>query len=145
MITYESSTFIARPAEEVFAYVADVRNDQHWHRDVKSANVIKGDGRLAVGTVFDVKGTVSGTEEIIAYEAPHKVVLKGGDMGKMVPTDIRTIEPVDGGVRFTRHIDLEAGGFMGWMTNRMLGWVTKRNDQFVGNLKQVLETGSPAS
>jgi carbon monoxide dehydrogenase subunit G len=139
MINYESSTFIARPAEEVFAYVADVRNDQHWHKDVKSANVIKGDGQLSVGTVFDVKGTVSGTEEIIAYEAPHKVVLKGGDMGKMVPTDIRTIEPVDGGVRFTRHIDLEAGGFMGWMTNRMLGWVTKRNDQFVGNLKHILE------
>jgi carbon monoxide dehydrogenase subunit G len=139
MINYESSTFIARPAEEVFAYVADVRNDQHWHKDVKSANVIKGDGQLSVGTVFDVKGTVSGTEEIIAYEAPHKVILKGGDMGKMVPTDIRTIEPLDGGVRFTRHIDLEAGGFMGWMTNRMLGWVTKRNDQFVGNLKHVLE------
>ena len=141
MITYESSTYIARPAEEVFAYVADVRNDQHWHKDVKSATVSKGGGQLAVGTVFDVKAKVSGTEEIIAYEAPHKVVLKGGDMGKMVPTDIRTIEPVDGGVRFTRHVDLDAGGFMGWMTNRMLGRVTKRNDQFVENLKQILERG----
>jgi hypothetical protein len=84
---------------------------------------------------------VSGTEEIIAYEAPHLVVFKGGDMGKIVPTDIRTIEPVDGGVQFTRHVDLDAGGFMGWLTNRMLGRVTKRNDQFVENLKQVLERG----
>ena len=32
MINYESSTFIARPAEHVFAYVADVRNDRHWHK-----------------------------------------------------------------------------------------------------------------
>jgi carbon monoxide dehydrogenase subunit G len=141
MITYESSTYIARPAEDVFAYVADVRNDQHWHKDVKSATVSKGGGQLAVGTVFDVKGMVSGTEELIAYEAPHLVALRGGDMGKMVPTDIRTIEPVDGGVRFTRHIDLDAGGFMGWMTNRMLGWAAKRNEQFVENLKQVLERG----
>ena len=141
MINYESTTFIARPAEEVFAYVADVRNDQHWHKDVKSATVIKGDGRPAVGTVFHVKGMVSGTEEIIAYEAPHKVVLKGGNMGKMVPTDIRTIQPVEGGVRFTRHVDLDAGGFMGWMTKRMLGMATKRNHQFVENLKQVLEGG----
>ncbi len=139
MISWESSTFIARPAEEVFAYVVDIRNDPNWHKDVKSATVIKGDGRLAVGTVFDVKGMVSGTEEIIAYEAPHKVVLKGGDMGKLVPTDIRTIEPVDGGVRFTRHVDLDASGFMGWMTKRMLGMITKRNDKFVRNLKQVLE------
>jgi carbon monoxide dehydrogenase subunit G len=141
MINYESSTFIARPAEDVFAYVADVRNDQHWHKDVKSATVIKGDGQLAVGTVFDVKGMVSGTEEIITYEAPHKVVLKGGDMGKIVPTEIRTIQPVDGGVRFTRHVDLNAGGFMGWMTKRILGWITKRNHQFVENLRQVLEGG----
>jgi carbon monoxide dehydrogenase subunit G len=141
MITYESSTFIARPAEHVFAYVADVRNDRHWHKDVKSATVSRSDGQLAVGTVFDVKGMVSGTEEIIAYEAPHRVVLKGGNMGKIVPIDIRTIESVEGGVRFTRHIDLDAGGFIGWMTNRMLGRVTKRNDRFVENLKHVLESG----
>ncbi len=141
MISWESSTFIARPAEEVFAYVADVRNDPNWHKDVHSATVVKGNGQLGEGTVFDVKARVSGTEEIIAYQAPHKVVLKGGDMGKMVPTDIRTIQPVEGGVRFTRHVDLDARGFMGWMTKRMLGMVTKRNHQFVENLKQVLEGG----
>ncbi len=139
MINYETSTFIARPAEEVFAYVADVRNDEHWHKDVKSATVIRGDGQPVVGAVFHVKGIVSGTEEIIALEAPHLVVLKGGDMGKIAPTEIRTIEPVEGGVRFTRHVDLEASGFMGWMTKRMLAMITKRNDQFVQNLKQVLE------
>ena len=70
MISWESSTFIARPAEEVFAYVADVRNDPNWHKDVHSATVIKGNGQLGAGTVFDVKGMVSGTEEIIAYEPP---------------------------------------------------------------------------
>lgn len=139
MISWESSTFIARPAEEVFAYVADVRNDPKWHKDVRAATVIKGNDQLGEGTVFDVQAKVSGTEEIVAYEAPHKVVLKGGDMGKMLPTDIRTIEPVDGGVRFTRHVDLDASGFMGWMTKRMLGMVAKRNDRFVQNLKQALE------
>ncbi len=141
MISWEGSTFIARPAEQVFAYVADVRNDPNWHKDVHSATVIKGNGQHGEGTVFDVKAKVSGTEEIIAYEAPRKVVLKGGNMGKLVPTDIRTIEPVDGGVRFTRHVDLDASGFMAWMTKRMLGMITKRNDQFVENLKQVLEGG----
>lgn len=141
MISWESSTFIARPAEEVFAYVADVRNDPNWHKDVQSATVIKDNGQLGEGTVFDVKAKVSGTEEIIAYQAPSKVVLKGADMGKMVPTDIRTVQPVDGGVQFTRHVDLEASGVMGWMTKRMLGMITKRNDQFVQNLKQVLEGG----
>ena len=139
MISWESSTFIARPAEEVFAYVADVRNDPNWHLDVKSATVTKGNGQLGKGTVFDVKARVSGTEEIITYQAPHKVVLKGGDMGKMAPIDTRTVTPVEGGVKFTRRVDLEASGLMGWMTKKMIGSVTKRNAKFVANLKEALE------
>jgi uncharacterized membrane protein len=62
MISWESSTFIARPAAEVFAYVADVRNDPNWHKDVHSATVVKGNGQLGEGTIFDVKARVSGTE-----------------------------------------------------------------------------------
>ncbi len=141
MISWESSTFIARPADEVFAYVADVRNDPNWHKDVKSAAIIQGNGSIGKGTVFDVKARVSGTEEIIEYDVPHRVVLKGGDMGKMVPTDTRTITPGDGGVTFTRRVDLEAAGFMGWMSKKMVGTLSKRNDRFVENLKHVLEGG----
>jgi uncharacterized protein YndB with AHSA1/START domain len=140
MISWESSRFIARPAAEVFAYVADVRNDPAWHKDVKSATIIQGNGSLGKSTVFDVKARVSGIEEITEYEAPHRVVLRGGDMGKMLPIDTRTITPGDGGVTFTRRVDLEACGFMGWMAKRMVGTARKRNDRFVDNLKNVLET-----
>jgi hypothetical protein len=139
MISWESSTFIARPADEVFAYVADVRNDRTWHKDVKSATIVQGNGSIRKGTVFDVKARVSGTEEIIEYDAPRRVVLKGGDMGKMVPTDTRTITPGEGGVTFTRRVDLEAAGVMGWMSKKMVGPASKRNDRFVENLKNVLE------
>jgi uncharacterized protein YndB with AHSA1/START domain len=141
MISWESSMFIARPAEELFAYVADVRNDPTWHSDVKSATIIQGNGSIGKGTVFDVKARVSGTEEIVEYDAPHRVVLQGGDMGKMVPTDTRTITPGDGGVTFTRRVDLEASGFMGWMAKKMRGTASKRNDRFVENLKNLLEKG----
>jgi len=139
MISWESSTFIARPAGEVFAYVADVRNDPNWHLDVKSATVIRGNGQLGEGTVFDVKARVSGTEQIITWEPPHEVVLKFGDTEKMTSIDTRTVTPVEGGVTFTRHVDLEASGFMGWMTKMMINSVTKRNDRFVANLKEALE------
>ena len=139
MISWESSAFIARPAEEVVAYVADVRNDPTWHKDVKSATIIQRDGSIGKGTVFDVEARVSGTEEIVDYDAPQRVVLQSGDMGKMVPTDTRTIIPADGGVTFTRRVDLKASGFMGWMTKKMVGAARKRNDRFVENLKDVLE------
>jgi uncharacterized protein YndB with AHSA1/START domain len=139
MIGWESSTFIARPAEEVFAYVADVRNDPAWHKDVKSATIVQGDGSLGKGTVFDVRARISGSEEIIEYEAPKRVVLRGGDMGRMLPVETRTVTPADGGVTFTRRVDLEASGFMGWMAKRMVGTARKRNDRFVDNLRNVFE------
>jgi uncharacterized protein YndB with AHSA1/START domain len=139
MIGWESSTFIARPAEEVFAYVADVRNDPAWHKDVKSATIVQGDGSLGKGTVFDVRARISGSEEIIEYEAPQRVVLRGGDMGRMLPVETRTVTPADGGVTFTRRVDLEASGFMGWMAKRMVGTARKRNDRFVDNLRNVFE------
>lgn len=139
MISWESSTFIARPADEVFAYVADVRNDPNWHKDVKSAVIVEGDASVGKGTVFDVTARVSGTEEISEFQAPTRVVLQGSDMGRMVPTDIRTITPEEGGVTFTRRVDLEASGLMGWLSKKMVGTASKRNDQFVQNLKNVLE------
>lgn len=139
MVTWESSTFIARSAQQVFDYIADVRNDPNWHTDIHEATVVRGNGSVQEGTVFDVKARVSGTEEIIGYDAPHKVVLRGGDMGKMVPTDTRTVTPVEGGVEFTRHVEVEASGFMGFMMKMMAGMAGKRNDKFVENLKNVLE------
>jgi uncharacterized protein YndB with AHSA1/START domain len=139
MVTWKSTTFIARSAQEVFDYISDVRNDPNWHTDVHEATVIGGNGSVQNGTVFDVKARVSGTEEIVVYDAPHKVVLRGSDMGKMVPTDTRTVTPVDGGVEFTRHVEVEASGFMGFMMKMMTGMAARRNDKFVENLKSVLE------
>lgn len=139
MVTWESSTVIRRPAQEVFDYTADVRNDPNWHTDVNGATVIRGDGPVQEGTVFDVQARVSGIEEIVVYDAPHKVVLKGSDMGKMSPTDTRTVTPVDGGVEFTRHVQVEASGFMEFMMKMMAGMLARRNDTFVQNLKETLE------
>lgn len=139
MVTWESSTIIRRPAQEVFDYTADVRNDPNWHTDVDAATVIRGDGSVQKGTVFDVKARVSGIEEIVVYDAPHKVVLKGSDMGKMSPIDTRTVVPVDGGVEFTRHVEVEASGLMGIMMKMTAGMAAKRNDKFVQKLKNTLE------
>jgi hypothetical protein len=139
MIRLESSTFIGRSAEEVFDYIADVRNDSNWHTDVHEATIIDGNGSVREGTVFDVKGRVSGTEEVVGYDAPNKVVLRGGDMGKLVPTDTRTVTPVEGGVQFTRHLEVEASGIMNVIMKMMAGMAGKRNDKFVRNLNDVLE------
>ena len=39
MISTESTESLARPAMEVFAFIADVRNDPRWHTDVLEARL----------------------------------------------------------------------------------------------------------
>ena len=84
MISWESSTFIARPAEDVFAYVADVRNDPNWHKDVHSATVTKGNGQLGEGTVFDV--AAEGVDRELAISALERAQL--GDLVDSLPAGL---------------------------------------------------------
>jgi polyketide cyclase/dehydrase/lipid transport protein len=49
----ETSISIARSPDEVFAYVADVRNDPTWHTDV--LEVRSATDAVGVETVFGVK------------------------------------------------------------------------------------------
>lgn len=139
MVTWQSSTFIARSPRDVFEYVADVRNDPNWHTDVNEARIIRENGSVEEGTVFEVRARMSGTLEVVVYDAPHEVVLESGDMGKMAVTDTRTVTPVEDGVQVTRRVDAEATGLMGLVMKMMVGMAAKRNDRFVQNLREVLE------
>ena len=42
MLSTEGTQSIVRPAAEVFAFIADVRNDPRWHTDVLEARLIEG-------------------------------------------------------------------------------------------------------
>lgn len=143
MITAESSTLIARPATEVFAFVSDIRNDPQWHTDVIEARVAGG-GPIEQGTTFAVKfkpfmGKSDRTVTVSEYESPRRLVLKG-KMGKMEPTLILTVEPQADGSRFTRRVEMEPPGIMRVMAPFMKGMFRKQNAGFVANLKSVLET-----
>ena len=100
-----STTSIARPAAEVFAFVADVRNDPKWHTDILEATLTD-DRPVGAGSTFAIKfkpfmGQSEGTTTVASYEPPHRVVMTGR-MGKMAPTITLTVEPEGAESRFTR-------------------------------------------
>jgi uncharacterized protein YndB with AHSA1/START domain len=144
MISIESSELIGRPADRVFAFVSDIRNDPQWHTDILEAEYdASGPARLTAGATFRTRfkpfmGQSEGTGTVTVYEPPRRVVLKQ-QMGKFEPVLTLTVEPDGGGSRITRRLDMEPHGMLRILAPFMGGAMRKRNAGFLGNLKRVLE------
>lgn len=101
--------------EEVFDYVADFANTEQWDPGIKSARQI-GEGRIGVGTKYDVVSEFGSSEipmvyEILEYEPHSRVVLTGeGDSVEAVDTII--FEASDGGTLVDYTADLT---FKNWI------------------------------
>jgi hypothetical protein len=60
-------------------------------------------------------------------------------MGVMRPTITYSFEPMDGVTRFTRRVQFDVPGLMRLMQPLVRASGTKRNDEFLANLKRALE------
>ena len=143
MISFESSEWIDRPAEEVFAFVSDIRNDPQWHTDILEAEYA-GPGSTTAGATFRTRfkpfmGLSEGTGTVTVYEPPRRVVLTS-QMGKFEPVLTLTVEPDGAGSRITRRLDMEPHGMLRIMAPFTGGMMRRRNAGFLTNLKRVLET-----
>jgi uncharacterized protein YndB with AHSA1/START domain len=142
MITIESTEWIDRPVEQVFAFVSDVRNDPQWHTDVLEVEFDTA-RPLTTGTTFRTRfkpfmGLSEGTGTVTAYEPPRRVVLTQ-QMGKLEPVLTLTVEPDGGGSRITRRLQMKAEGMLRFMAPFMGGMMRKRSAGFLSNLKRLLE------
>ena len=142
MLSTEGSEWIGRPAAEVFAFIADVRNDPRWHTDVLEARLIEGT-IVDKASIFEIKtkpvmGVYGGTVTVSEYDPPSRIVFDVR-MGKLEPTTTFTVVPHGQGCRVTRRIDMEPQGLMRVMAPFMGGMMRKRNAGFLANLKRVLE------
>jgi uncharacterized protein YndB with AHSA1/START domain len=145
MISTEGTESIARPAAEVFAFIADVRNDPRWHTDVLKARLLEGT-TVGKDSIFEIEtkpvmGISGGTVMVSEYEPPSRIVF-GVRMGKLEPTTTFTVVPDRVGCRVTRRIDMEGQGLMRVMAPIMGGMMHKRNATFLANLRRVLESGA---
>jgi uncharacterized protein YndB with AHSA1/START domain len=143
MISTEGTESIARSAAEVFAFIADVRNDPRWHTDVLKARLIEGT-TVDKNSSFEIEtkpvmGISGGTVTVSEYDPPSRIVFDVR-MGKLEPTTTFTVVPDRLGCRVTRRIDMEPQGLMRAMAPFMGGTMRKRNAAFLANLRRVLES-----
>jgi len=142
MIASSESVEIERPPDDVFRYVADLRNEPAWHVDIAA---VPPDTPAVpeVDRVVQVKfkpfmGKTEGTftaREVV----PGSRIVYQGDFAGLQPVITYRVEPAGAGARFTRSVEMQPRGFRIVMTPMMKMMVPKRNRLFVQNLKRVLE------
>ena len=101
MMSTEATESVARPAAQVFAFIADVRNDPRWHTDVLQARLAEGE-TVRAGSVFEIRtkpvmGISGGTVTVSAYDPPR--IVFDIRMGKLTPRTTFTVVPDGDGCR----------------------------------------------
>jgi uncharacterized protein YndB with AHSA1/START domain len=143
MIKSAESVAVARPPDEVFRYVADLRNEPNWHVDVAS---VPPDTDLVpiVGKSYPLKfkpfmGKTDGVFTAVEVEPGARVVYRA-DFAGLQPLITYTVEREGGGTKFTRTVEMRPNGLKILMTPMMAIMVPRHNKTFVRNLKQALES-----
>jgi uncharacterized protein YndB with AHSA1/START domain len=143
MVKSSESVVVARTPDEVFRYVADLRNEPNWHVDVDSVPPDT-DAVPVVGQHYSVKfkpfmGKTDGTFTAVEVQPGARVVYRA-DFAGLQPLITYTIEPAGEGARFTRAVEMQPSGIKILMTPMMAFMVPRHNKVFVENLKRAMES-----
>ena len=138
-----NSVTIARPAADVFAFLADGENELKWRSGVKEMH--REGGAPGVGTIYRQKlsgpmgRTVPGDVEITMFEPDRRIAFRV-IAGPVRPNGRYDVEPIDDrSARVTFSLEAELSG----LKKTMNGMVQKSMDAEVGalaGLKQVMES-----
>lgn len=138
---------IARPVEEVFAFVSDFDNFTRWSTDVVRAELLNG-RRVGVGTQARITRRALGQHfdmlfEMVHFEPPVCLGFKGEMLGIPFRSGLR-FEPADAGARVTQsgEVVIPPLLFLVEPTARQVLTSTFEND--LRKLKQVLESDGRA-
>ena len=142
MPTFENSVQIARPVEQVFAYLADLEHVPEWNYAISETRKTT-PGPVAVGTVYrQVRSVPSPSVETLTVtrlEPDHRRLDVEGQLG---PFDARLsyeLEPDGDGTRLVNSIQLEARGPMRLVAGFSAGRVREAVASNLGVLKKILE------
>jgi uncharacterized protein YndB with AHSA1/START domain len=142
LVKSAESVVVDRTPDEVYRYVADLRNEPNWHVDVASVPP-ETDPLPVVGKTYPLNfkpfmGKTEGTFTAVEVEPGARVVYRA-DFAGLRPRITYTVEPVGEGARFTRSVEMQPTGLKLLMAPIMALMVPRRNRVFVENLKRALE------
>jgi uncharacterized protein YndB with AHSA1/START domain len=142
MTEVEITLTIARPPEEVFAFIADFEKNSLWQQGVKKA-WITSEGPFGVGTTYTQLSRFLGRDiefhfEVIGYEPGRRVEFRTVS-GTFPVHIVREVEPAAGATRVHAVIQGEAGGIFRLATP-LLNQMTRRQiEGDYARLKELLE------
>jgi uncharacterized protein YndB with AHSA1/START domain len=141
-----SSIDIARPPDDVYAYVCDPSRFAEWQRDVVRVR-LEGDDPPGVGARFTTTRRIGGvertmTQEITELNPPRTWAVRGVD-GPIRPSATVTVEPLDRGTRsrVTFALDFEGHGIGRPLLPAVRRQTTRAAPISYRNLKERLERG----
>ena len=114
MANYNATVRSSRPAEEVFAYLADFRSVAEWDPSITESTHTNDGDPIQVGAQYHVVTTMLGHETPMDYETvelarPTRIVLRG-ENPTAISTDTITITSSAHGCDVTYDADVELKG-----------------------------------
>jgi uncharacterized protein YndB with AHSA1/START domain len=136
------SVVINRSPDEVFTYVANLRNEPRWHVDIDEVP-LGTDSTPVPGRTYPVRfkpfmGKTEGTFTALEVVPGSRVVYRA-DFAGLQPTITYEVVGAEGGTRFTRAVEMRPRGLKVLMTPMLAMMVPRRNRVFVANLKRAIE------
>lgn len=110
MARYEMRVRTERPAQEVFDYMADLRNFPEWDPGTKSAQQVKGEGP-GLDAEYDLEAPSTLRYVVEAYDRPHKVVARAQNRW-ITSVDTITVKADSGSSVVGYHADLTLNGVL---------------------------------
>src|SRR5579875_3157912 len=147
-LSVTSEIEIALPPDQVFDYISKFENITAWapivvHAEQTSTGPIQTDTTGRIEMRFLGK-TIRGDTVITDFD-PNHVITFHTTQGSMW-VDIRgTVEPVDGGTRYTQTASGESHGLFRLATPLLYSLVRQQQDGNLRLLKAILESSVPAS
>ncbi len=140
----ESGVEVARPPDEVFAYISDFENNPEWQGGMVEAQFTT-DGPLRVGSRYHQVAKFMGRKiessfEVIEYD-PGMMVKATTTSSSFPITFTRKVESSGSGTRVTAIVEGDATGFFRLAEPLMRRKVQKSIDADYANLKRILEEG----
>ena len=141
--SFERSVVIERAPEEVFAFVADLRNDPRWNSAIDEVRQTS-EGPPEVGTTFRTVAHFLGRrfetpEEVTEYKPDRKLSTEVTS-GPLWFTGSRIVEGVAGGTRLTLTVEGYSGGFFRIAEPIFARLAARRLKTELARLKDLLET-----
>jgi len=142
MARFQNTVTIARPANEVFAFLADFGNIPAWNYAIARI-VPTSPGQAGVGATYRQTRAIPRSSEegfeVIDFAPPSRLAVKG-QIGPFNASSSYLLEPTGGGTRLTNHVELEPSSALlrpiGPLAVPGIKTAVARN---LGTLKQLLE------